>query len=283
MKLIIGGVRGTNTVAQPDFVKYGGETTSLLIESQAGGRILIDAGTGIRSLGARLAEDPGSRSVLLLITHYHLDHIVGLPSLGLLYDKEWRIKIAAQKHQEFDVESIMRRIMDKPFWPLQVSDLAASIQFESLPAAANGSPLRWDGLEIRWCPLHHPGGCTAYRIDEPATGASLVFATDVEWAESSEEEQSLLRALCVQPKPADLLLMDAQYEASEYEKFRGWGHSTWEEGLALATSLGIPRLRLIHHDPQKNDEALDRLNAEITTQAPFASLARSSEELNLSS
>lgn len=281
MKLIIGGVRGTTPVAQPDFVKYGGETTSLLIEGRSGGRILLDAGTGIRSLGARLAANPGLRSVLLLVTHYHLDHIMGLPSLGLLYDPAWRVKIAAPKHQEFDVESTMRRIMDKPFWPLQVSDLDATIRFESLPTAANGSLLRWDGFEIRWCPLHHPGGCTAYRIDEPETGASLVFATDVEWAESSEEERNLFRTLCVTPKPADLLVMDAQYEPSEYENFRGWGHSTWEEALGLAVALKIPRIRLVHHDPQKSDESLDRLNAEITTRNPAAGLARAREELEL--
>lgn len=281
MKLIIGGVRGTSTVAQPEFVKYGGETTSMLVEGRAGGRILIDAGTGVRSLGARLAASPGSRSVLLLVTHYHLDHIVGLPSLGLLYDADWRLKIAAPTHQEFDVESTMRRIMDKPFWPLQVSDLDAIIRFEPLPGVTNGAPLRWEGLEVRWCGLHHPGGCTAYRIDEPETGAALVFATDVEWAESSEEERNALRTLCTTPKPADLLLMDAQYTPEEYETFRGWGHSTWKDAVELAARLHIPRLRLIHHDPGKNDAALDRLNAEISAEAPTASLARAREELDL--
>ena len=275
MKLIIGGVRGSYPVAQPDFMKYGGETTSMLIEGAAGERLLIDAGTGVRDLGARLARDNATREVLLLMTHYHLDHVVGLPSLGLIYDPQWTVRIAAPSHDEFDVGATMTRIMDKPFWPLQMSDLRANIHFDSL----GGAPYRWGGLEIRWCMLHHPGGCTAYRVDEPATGASLVLATDVEWAASSLEEQKQLIELCTKPAPAALLLMDAQYEASEYEAHRGWGHSVWTEALDLARLAGIRQVRMIHHDPAKNDSALDRLNAEITTASPSAALARAREEL----
>ena len=275
MKLILGGVRGSYPVAQPDFMKYGGETTSMLIEGAAGERLLIDAGTGVRDLGTRLARDSATREVLLLMTHYHLDHVVGLPSLGLIYDPQWTVRIAAPAHGEFDVGPTMTRIMDKPFWPLQMSDLRANILFESLA----GAPYRWGGLEIRWCMLHHPGGCTAYRVDEPATGASLVMATDVEWAASSLEEQKQLIELCTKPSPASLLLMDAQYEASEYAAHRGWGHSVWTEVLELARLAGIRQVRMIHHDPAKNDSALDRLNAEVTTAAPAAALARAREEL----
>ncbi|HMP77019.1 MAG TPA: MBL fold metallo-hydrolase [Kiritimatiellia bacterium] len=279
MKLILGGVRGSYPVAHPDFMKYGGETTSLLIEGKGGERLLIDAGTGVRELGARLAGDGGMKRVLLLMTHYHLDHVVGLPSLGVIYDPAWSVRIAAPAHDEYVVETTMSRIMDKPFWPLQVTDLGARIQFDALAGEVSHEPLRWGALEVRWCPVHHPGGCTAYRIDEPSTGASVVIASDVEWAASSDGEKALLRALCTQPTPAKLLLMDAQYVAEEYEQFRGWGHSTWPEVLALAREAGIEQVRLIHHDPRKNDEALDAINAAVTTASPTATLARAREEL----
>ncbi len=281
MKVVIGGVRGTSTVAQASFTKYGGETTSLLIEGRSGERIILDAGTGIQPLGERLAADPGDRSVLLLMTHYHLDHVVGLPSFGLIYDPAWRIRIAAPAHEEFGVEETMSRLMDKPFWPLQVSDLLARIGFSSLERGVSGAMLSHGGLEVRWCPVHHPGGCTAYRIDERATGASIVVATDVEWGESSEEERAALRALCTYPGPVELLLMDAQYGPDEYEAHRGWGHSTWRDVLAFAESVGAAQVRMIHHDPKKNDEALDRLNAEISTLRPTAALARAREEFRL--
>lgn len=281
MKLIFGGVRGSYPVAQPDFMKYGGETTSLLVEGQGGERLLIDAGTGVRELGERLAAEGGQRRVLLLMTHYHLDHVVGLPSLGLIYDAQWTIRIAAPAHDEYVVETTMSRIMDKPFWPLQVADLQSRIQFVALDGACAREPLRWGGLEIRWCPVHHPGGCTAYRVDEPDTGASLVVATDVEWAASSPEEQELLHGLCAAPRPVGLLLMDAQYTPDEYEAHRGWGHSTWLEAIELARAVGARSLRLIHHDPGKNDPALDRVETEIRGAWSAASLARSHEVIHV--
>ncbi len=281
MRLIIGGVRGSYPVAQPGFMKYGGETTSFLIEGARGERILIDAGTGVRVLGERLAAVPAPRRALLLMTHYHLDHVVGLPSLGLIYDPGWTLEIAAPAHDEYVVEETMSRVMDKPFWPLQVSDLRSRLRFHALDGAASILPLLWGELTVRWCPVHHPGGCTAYRIDEPETGASVVIASDVEWGLASESEREQLRALCRTPAPASLLMMDAQYTPDEVESYRGWGHSTWREALELADECGVGRVRLIHHDPKKDDAALDSLLQQIAARAPHAALARALEEIDL--
>lgn len=279
MHLIIGGVRGSYPVAQPGFMKYGGETTSFLIEGACGERILIDAGTGVRVLGERLAAAPSPRRALLLMTHYHLDHVVGLPSMGLIYDPSWTLEIAAPAHDEYVVEETMSRVMDKPFWPLQVSDLRSRLRFRALDGAASIVPLRWGGLTVRWCPVHHPGGCTAYRIDEPESGASLVIASDVEWGLASESERDQLRMLCRTPVPASLLMMDAQYTPEEVASYRGWGHSTWREALDLADECGVRRLGLIHHNPRKDDVALDALSQQVAACAPHAELARAQEEI----
>lgn len=280
MKLIVGGVRGSYPVAQPAFMKYGGETTSFLVENRRGDRILIDAGTGIRVLGRRLAEAPGPRRVLLLMSHYHLDHIVGLPSLGLLYDPAWTIEIAAPAHDECQVEDTMSRIMDKPFWPLQMSDVRSRVRFHALEGLASREPLRWGGLEVRWCPAPHPGGCTAYRVDEPETGASLVIATDVEWSAASDEERRALVELCAAPTPARVLAMDAQYLPDEQRRYRGWGHSTWSEVLELADAAGLERVLLIHHDPQRDDDALDALEQQVARVDQRAQIARAGMELD---
>ncbi len=282
MKLIIGGIRGSYPVAQPGFMKYGGETTSLMIEGRRGERILIDAGTGVRMLGARMAADPGARRVLLLMTHYHLDHVVGLPSLGLIYDPAWTIEIAAPAHDEYEVEDTMSRVMDRPFWPLQVSDLRSRIRFHALAGELSERPMAWGSLDLRWCPVQHPGGCTAYRIDEPESGASVVVATDVEWALSNDCARERLRDLCRTPTPAGLLMMDAHYLPSEIASFRGWGHSTWVDAVDLARACDVPKVRLIHHDPRKDDEAMDRLAAEAAAGHPDAVPARAGEELELS-
>ncbi len=281
MRLIIGGVRGSYPVAQPDFMEYGGETTSLLVEGAGGERILLDAGTGVRLLGERIAAESGMRRALLLMTHYHLDHVVGLPSLGIIYDPEWTIDIAAPAHDEYIVESSMSRVMQKPYWPLQVADVQSRIRFVALEGASPRAPLRWGGIEIRWCPLPHPGGCTAYRLDEAATGAAFVFATDVEWPEADAAQRETLRALCAEPHPAALLLMDAQYTPGEYERFRGWGHSTWRDAVELARASGVAEVRLVHHDPRKNDAALNALQSEIAALHPGVLLARGRDEIEV--
>ena len=273
MKLTFGGVRGTNPVAQPDFMKYGGETTSFLVQGAAGEQVLIDAGTGVRELGRLLQGSAAPRRVLMLMTHYHLDHVVGLPSLGLIYSPEWALEIAAPAHDDVVVAETMSRVMDKPFWPLQVEDLKSRLHFRALdhdPVA----PLSYGGLEIRWCPIHHPGGCTAYRLDEPASGAALVVATDVEWGSATEAERRMLLRLCVTPRPADLLVMDAQYTSDEVARFKGWGHSTWEEAASVAREANISRLLLTHHDPRRNDADLDVVRATVQATEPWVDLAR---------
>lgn len=273
MRLIFGGVRGTNPVAQPGFMRYGGETTSFLLQGQGGEQILVDAGTGVRELGRLLQSSQAPKRVLMLMTHYHLDHVVGLPSLGLIYSPEWSLEIAAPAHEDVVVEATMSRVMDKPFWPLQVEDLKSRLRFTALEHDAD-AVMRYGGLEIRWCPLRHPGGCTAYRVDEPATGAAVVLATDVEWGLASPAEQAALLNLCRKPGPARLLVMDAQYTPDEVGRFKGWGHSTWAEAASVAQQAGIRQLLLTHHDPRRTDEELDRLRQEVRAAFPWVDLAR---------
>ena len=273
MKLTFGGVRGTNPVAQPEFMKYGGETSSFLLQGRGGEQVLIDAGTGVRELGRLLQASTAPRRLLMLMTHYHLDHVVGLPSLGLIYRPEWTLEVAAPAQDDVVVEATMSRVMDKPFWPLQVEDLKSRIRFTALDQAPE-APLLYGGLEIRWCPLCHPGGCTAYRVDEPASGAALVIATDVEWGSASERQRDDLLRLCRTPRPAGLLVMDAQYTPEEADKFKGWGHSTWREAAAVARSAGVARLWLTHHDPRRSDDELDALRAVVQAAEPWVDLAR---------
>ncbi|MCX7008471.1 MAG: MBL fold metallo-hydrolase, partial [Kiritimatiellaeota bacterium] len=198
MKFIFGGVRGTSPVAHADFLKYGGETTCVLIEGRGGEKIVIDAGTGLRAFGGHLTAGAAGAEVLLLMTHYHLDHLMGLPSFALLYNEAWTVEIAAPRREAFEPNEVVRRILSKPFWPIQLDKLQARLKFTTLPAAA-GSIRRYRGLEIRWCAVHHPEGCHAYRVDEPATGTSVVFATDMEWRSSTEGEKRDFLNLCTLP------------------------------------------------------------------------------------
>ena len=281
MKLTIGGVRGSCPVAQPDFMKYGGETTAFLIEGSRGERILIDGGTGIRQLGRHLLHTPGRKSAWLFMTHYHLDHVAGLPMLPLLYSPDWEVIMAAPDHKNVTMREIMAKILDVPFWPLQVDDLRSGNEYQQLDGIASASPFVCDGIEVRWCPLHHPGECTAYRFDEPATGASVVIATDVEWSASAPGERGYLEQLLSTPKPAELLVMDGQYEDATIAKFKGWGHSSWQEAVDLASRMRVKHLLITHHDPNSDDKKLDVILQQIKKVAPFADLAKAGMTIEL--
>lgn len=281
MKVVLGGVRGTSCVAHPDFMKYGGDTTALLVEGRRGERVLIDAGTGIRRLAERVGKDALRSPVLLLITHFHLDHLMGLPSLPSLYRKEASFTMASPRKEGHTLRSVVSRIMSAPLWPVAMDELHASIRFLNWTRESSFKPYRFGSLEVRWCPVHHPGGCTAYRIDEPATGGSLVFATDVEWGLSTAGEKKMFARLCTEPAPAKLLIMDGQFEDGNASAFKGWGHSTWQQTVALARELGVGRALISHHAPEETDRALDRTAREVRKAWRRAGLARAGQEIVL--
>ncbi|TAN37354.1 MAG: MBL fold metallo-hydrolase [Verrucomicrobia bacterium] len=278
MKLIFGGVRGTNPVAHADFLKFGGETTAALIEGRGGEKIIIDAGTGLRALSAKLGAGVPGAEVLLLMTHYHLDHLMGLPACGLLYDKAWNIEFAAPRREALKPGEVVRRILAKPFWPIQLDKLQARLRFTTLPSTPT-AVRRYGGLEIRWCAVHHPEGCHAYRVDEPATGTALVFATDIEWRLSSDEEKRLFLALCHRPRPAQLLVMDGQFNRTNIATFKGWGHSAWEDDLEVAQIAGVHELLITHHAPQNTDAQLMEIEKAARRIWSGAALARSGMEI----
>lgn len=273
MKIVIGGIRGTSSAAQPAFMRYGGETTSILVQGHAGEPVFLDAGTGIRSLGARLAPNPPSE-VMVLLTHFHLDHVVGWPSFPLLYTKGVTLRISSPEAGGQNAEQVLPQLMKQPFWPIQMDQVQAALRFEPVPGP-------FGGLRIRSCPVHHPGGCVAYRLDEPATGASLVFATDIEWDISSAEEKRAFLELCREPEPCRLLLFDGHYSRATYPAFRGWGHSTWEDAVEVAREVGAGRLMVIHHAPDNRDEQLDRIQRRLLVVCPGAGLAQGGMEVEL--
>jgi ribonuclease BN (tRNA processing enzyme) len=281
MKLTFGGVRGTSPVAQPGFMKFGGETTSMLIQGTGGEQLLIDAGTGVRELGMQLAAAPASKQVMVLLTHFHLDHLMGLPSLQLIYRPDWSFLFGAPADDRADIGEIISRIMDPPYWPLQMEDLKSRLKFQPLEHRSCAG-VRCGALWIRWCGLHHPGGSFAYRIDEETTGSSILLATDMEWSTSSAIQKKELLDLCVDPCPVDLLVMDGQYFPEVIDQYRGWGHSSWRDAAEVAEACGIGKLLITHHDPMKDDAALEQELLRARAVYPWIDFARDRMQVDLS-
>jgi phosphoribosyl 1,2-cyclic phosphodiesterase len=274
MKIIPCGIRGTAVAADDACREFGGDTTCFVVRGASGELLVIDAGTGVRGANRILQEWAGAPSLLLLMTHYHLDHVIGFPLLSILHRPEWTLAIAAPDHGGFRAEEVMPRLFDPPFWPFQLKDARASVRFSTLPPrhAPAGTP--HGGLSLRWCAVHHPSGCTAYRIDEPATGAAAVVATDFEWAESTAAERDDLVGLCAKPRPADVVFLDGQFTAADYPASRKWGHSRGSDAVEIARLAGVRRLRVIHHAPGAADARLRGVEHELQRSMPEAALAR---------
>ena len=281
MKIILGGVRGTSCIAQADYMKDGGETTSVLVEGDAGERVIIDAGTGIRQLGRRIEAGKVPPSILLLVTHYHLDHIMGLPSLSLLYRGGVKFRVGSVRRNNQSARDVLPQIMAQPFWPVQMEDLQSSFEFIDWPTELSVRPYAFQNLEIRWCSVRHPGGCTAYRIDERSTGKSFVFATDFEWGQSTPAEKQMFIQLCREPGPPGLLVLDGQYTRAQYPQFTGWGHSAWEDCVGIAREARARLLVVTHHAPQNTDNRLEMIESELVQEMPDAKLGRDGMEIAL--
>jgi phosphoribosyl 1,2-cyclic phosphodiesterase len=279
MKITLAGVRGTTPTADAAHAEFGGETSCCLIQGNAGDAIIVDGGSGLRVAEAAIGSSCPTKRALLLLTHYHADHTIGLPPFRLLHDDKWSFDIAAPVLDGRTVETVFPRLFEEPFWPVSASSLKAAIRLKTLQP---GEPVVWGGLVCRWCKVHHPGGCAAYRVDEPATGRSVVIATDLEWDLSTAAEQQAFEQLCG-AAPLDALIWDGHFTPQNYDRFRGWGHSRWSDGVDAARRVNAAQLLITHHAPGHDDSALETIARELRAAMPQAKMARQGETLKLES
>ena len=239
-KLIVLGTRGSVPVEGKAFEIYGGATSCYKV--QAGNEeIYLDAGSGIVSA----LPKPTSR-ITILLTHMHLDHLIGLPFFVALTQKNRPIDIYAAERVGLLPKDAMNRLISNPFWPCKIEDYPAKVSFHIPPKKFFIGEVEVDTLDGS-----HPKGSTIYRLT--CKGKSLVHATDF------EHNPEACKALATFAKDCDLLLYDAQYTAEEYERYKGYGHSTPEEGIKVAAKAGVKKLLFVHHAPLRTDEELTKL------------------------
>lgn len=259
------GVRGTIACPGGDYIRYGGNTAC--VEVRCGGRlILLDAGTGLRPLGARLANE-GPLDADLLLSHTHLDHLAGLPFFPPFFEAGNRVRVWAGHlwDQKDDLREAVERLMAAPLFPVPLDALAATITFNEF-RSGDTLPLA-EGVTVRTAPLNHPNGATGYRIEHG--GRSVCYVTDTEHRPGTLDE-SILGLI----EGADLFLYDATYTDAEYPRFAGWGHSTWEEGARLADAAGVGRYVIFHHAPEHTDAIMDEIADAARQRRPDAIVAR---------
>ena len=249
MEITFWGTRGSVASPGPDTVIFGGNTTCVEITLSSGHTVVIDAGTGIRSLGDHLAKRDEHVDIHLLMTHVHLDHVIGFPFFSPLFDENTRIVVDGF-HKGIEG---LRRVFSKDYldgtWPVSFEDLKADIEVNN---QLSRGQLTIDDTTVESHILQHPQGGLGYRFTEES--GSFVFLTDNELQiDGKGIEFSEFVAFC---RGADILVHDCQYVPEEMAVRRGWGHSDTEIVVSLALEAGVKHLLLFHHDPWRKDREI---------------------------
>jgi phosphoribosyl 1,2-cyclic phosphodiesterase len=257
MRVRLWGVRGSIPVPGAGVAGFGGNTSCVQVTTADGTEVILDAGSGIRELGAALIGR--RRKVHILLTHLHLDHILGLMFFAPLFDPDVEVTVWGPTSAGRPLRERLARYISSPLSPIEIRDLPAAMTFED----AARPPWRIGGIEVRASLVAHRGPTLGYRLTsektslcylpdhEPGLGQDLRTA-DPKWISG----HALARG-------ASLLIHDGQYTDVEYPARRGWGHSSISDALAFAQRSGCAHTLLFHHDPAHDDDQL----GEIATQA----------------
>src|SRR5262249_38497031 len=226
---------------------------------------VFDAGTGIRPLGNALEKSAQAIDADIFLSHFHIDHVCGLPFFAPFYRPGNRLRVwAGNLLPERRIAEAMRMIMIDPLYPTSVEAFKADVEFRDFRA---GEALRPHvGMALRTAPLNHPGRATGYRLDFDAK--SVAYVTDTEHRPDRLDAHVLDLAA-----GADLMIYDSNYTDAEWQSRIGWGHSTWQEGVRLADAAGVRKLVIFHHDPEHDDGFLDRVAAKAAAMRPGTVIA----------
>ena len=233
------GARGSVPVSGKEYMHFGGATISLLV-NLSGMVFVIDAGSGLCRIPKEISE---LNRLDLLLTHLHLDHLLGLPLCPFVLQKDKRMTIHMPESWSQDAEERLMRLFSPPFWPVTLNDLPAEIIFQRIKERDYINDVFVETLHGI-----HPGGVEAYKISN--SRKSVVIATDCTLTDSFFRELKVFAENC------DLLLIDGQYSDREWNDKYYFGHSKWSEAGLIGKKSGAKQVRIIHHDPTHNDEIL---------------------------
>jgi len=254
------GVRGSIPV--PGAETHAGGNTACIEVTCGDTRVILDAGSGLRTLGdERMAQ--GRRASTILLSHLHWDHICGLPFFTPIYVPGHKVEIVTGPNGVLPLDEAIRSLFRAPFFPVDYSALGGQLSTRELRPSETFAV---GDLTITMAKLNHPDPVYGFRLE--AGGKSIVYATDTEHFSCVDPTLVKLAAA------ADILIYDAQYTPAEYPSKVGWGHSTWQAGVELARAAGVRQLVLFHHDPARTDAQLAALEAEAAAARPGTIAAR---------
>ena len=253
MKLTILGCRGSVPVASTEKQYFGGNTSCYTIETEKS-LIIIDAGTGFKKVNLDT-----SKECYLVFSHFHHDHLQGLPFNSSLFANSNVIHAASELASPDQLEQVIRTTFSPPYFPISLVDVADRFQFTTINEM--NSELASD-LKIETTHLNHPGGSTAYKISSPE--ASIVCLCDNEYREEQFVELSNFVS------GSDLVIWDGMFTQIELQSKRGWGHSSIQQAIDFFENTNTGHLLISHHDPSRTDSQLRQLSRTINEGISFA-------------
>ncbi|PQJ52429.1 MBL fold metallo-hydrolase [Psychrosphaera saromensis] len=255
MKVTFYGTRGSCPTPGPSTLKYGGNTACVMVESEGGQKLILDAGTGIRVIGDEFVKH--KEDVYILLSHNHYDHIQGFPFFKPIYQKNRNIYIYPSETTPNHPRAIVEQI-NGSYFPLDEHELRANLNFEHPNWQAQ--PVSINGFHVHRRAINHPNGGSAYIIE--SNGKRMAYVTDNELSPPSAPSttHSEWKAFLL---GVDLVIHDGQYTDVDMPLKHGWGHSLIAETIDLATTSRIKQLAIYSHDPDRTDDDLDKWQYKI--------------------
>lgn len=242
------GVRGSLPVPGSDTTIIGGNTSCVEIALPTGDVMLIDCGTGARAAGRSLQRHLRKpRNIHIFFSHFHWDHIQGLPFFAPVFNNTHKLTFYSNRPPK-QLKKMVEKLLTYPHFPTRLEDLPKNRSYVQI----TNSPLLLGQATISSFRLYHPQGAWGYRVEYKSK--SVVYASDHEHGNPACD-----LGLREAARNTDVLIYDAQYTPSEYRLHCGWGHSTWLEGANIAKQVGVKRLVLFHHSPDRRDADVDKI------------------------
>ena len=257
MELVLLGVRGSTPAPGSDYIRYGGHTScvAVLADGATAPTLLMDAGTGIRSLSSLMGSEPFRGSILL--SHLHWDHVEGLPFCRAVDHDDARVDLHVPEQDGVSARDLLARTMSPPSFPIEPEGLLGRWRF--LPAPEGPVPI--EGFEVTAVEINHKGGrALGYRVAS-AAGSFAYLPDHAPSRGMAPSVRSLIEGV-------DVLLHDAQFTETERRLADDYGHATVEETVTLAGEAGVGRLVLFHHSPVRTDDQLDHILDGVESPVP---------------
>jgi len=267
----IWGERGSIPVSGPDFARYGGDSSC--VEMRCGDHLLLfDAGSGLKEAGLKF-EQEGVKRLDMFFSHCHWDHIFGIPFFMPFYRGSMKIRIwSGHLAGVMTTHDMIAGIMKAPYFPIAPEIFIADVDYQDFKPGDVLKP--HDGITLRTGSLNHPNAAVGYRVE--FKGKCACYITDTEHV-PGRLDQNVLKLI----DHADLVIYDAAFVEKEMQRYRGFGHSSWEEGVRLCRAAHAKRLAIFHHSPLRTDDELDQIGKDASGDFSGAFVARQGQVIEL--